>query len=50
MGITTFPYIVVYFNGDRDHNIHGVANKDTAVQILDELDRIKPKAVSIGTS
>lgn len=47
MGITQFPYIVVYFNGDRDHNIHGVANKETATQILNELQRIQPKPVSI---
>ena len=48
MGITSFPYIVVYFNGERDHNIHGVANKETAVQILQEIERIQPKPVSIG--
>ena len=30
MGIDEFPYILVYFNGDRDHNIHGPANEDTA--------------------
>jgi hypothetical protein len=30
MGITAYPYIVVYYNGERDHNIHGIANKETA--------------------
>jgi hypothetical protein len=30
MGISAFPYIVVYVNGERDHNIHGPANKETA--------------------
>lgn len=27
MGIEEFPYVVVYFNGERDHNIHGPANE-----------------------
>ena len=30
MGIQEFPYIVMYINGDRDHNIHGPANEATA--------------------
>lgn len=50
MGITQFPYIVVYFNGERDHNIHGPANKETATQILNELQRITPKPVSLNTT
>lgn len=47
MGITEFPYIVMYINGDRDHNIHGPANEQTAIQILDELERVAPKPVQI---
>lgn len=50
MGITAFPYIVVYFNGERDHNIHGPANKETATQILNEINRTTPKPVSINTT
>ncbi len=50
MGISEFPYIVVYFNGERDHNIHGPANKETSTQILNELYRIQPKQISINTT
>jgi len=31
MGIQEFPYIIIYVNGDRDHNIHGPANEETAL-------------------
>ena len=47
MGITEFPYILVYFNGDRDHNIHGPANLENAVEIINELERIRPKGVTM---
>lgn len=47
MGITEFPYIVLYVNGDRDHNIHGPANEATATQILEELERIRPQPVTV---
>lgn len=50
MGITEFPYIVLYVNGDRDHNIHGPANEQTAIQILDELERVAPQPVQIQTA
>ncbi len=50
MGITEFPYIVLYINGDRDHNIHGPANEQTAIQILDEIERVAPKPVSVQTA
>ena len=41
---------MVYFNGERDHNIHGPANKETATQILNEINRTTPKAVSLNTT
>ncbi len=50
MTITEFPYIVVYYNGERDHNIHGVANEATANDILVELERIEPKEVVLATA
>ena len=46
MGITDLPYVIVYFNGDRDHNIHGPANPETADQIITEMERIAPRPVS----
>ena len=45
MGITELPYIIVYFNGDRDHNIHGKGDPETAKQIIEEMERIAPKAI-----
>lgn len=50
MGIQEFPYIVLYINGDRDHNIHGPANEATATQILEELERVRPQAVTVQTA
>ena len=47
MGIQEFPYVLVYFNGDRDHNIHGPADTEQAIQIIDELERIRPREVSL---
>ena len=50
MGIEEFPYIIIYINGDRDHNIHGPANEETALEIIEELERIQPKPVTIDTA
>ena len=50
MNIPLYPYIIVYFNGDTSHNIHGPANEETALQILQEIERITPKPVTIGVA
>ena len=50
MGVSEFPYIIIYINGDRDHNIHGPANEETALEIIEELERIQPKPVTIDTA
>ena len=42
MGILEFPYIVVYFDGQEDRNLHGPANVETAQQILAELKKGPP--------
>jgi len=31
MKIPEYPYIIVYFNGQADHNIHGPVNEETAL-------------------
>ena len=34
MQIKDYPYVVVYFDGDPDDNLHGIASEDTAIEIL----------------
>lgn len=50
MNIQEYPYIVVYFNGEQDHNIHGPANEQTALQIIEELERISPQPITVSTA
>jgi len=50
MNILEYPYIVVYFNGEQDHNIHGPANEQTALQIIEELERISPQPITVSTA
>ena len=41
MQIEEFPYVVVYFEGNPDDNMHGLASEDTAIMILEWLEDIK---------
>lgn len=43
MKIPEYPYIIVYLNGEADNNIHGPANEETILSIIDELQQNAPK-------